>query len=134
MAIKLVCELCGQIMGTTGIKDIKAFHKKHGDRCQECIKMMNDIDKLFVSAENHAKKEFKQVSQRCKEYVEAETQKLLEKRAAQFEMKLVLEDRHRKERLQQVYDNVEKYTAKEELRPKKEIKDGERNETQDQGV
>lgn len=121
--IKVFCELCGQIMGTANIGEIKSFQKKYGDKCDECLKMEQELKSFIEKRRGNFNNKFNQLVKECQEYMEKEIKDLLDRRTQQFEMRLVIEEQQRREKMQKLYDDVQNYTAEEQLKVRKD--DGE---------
>lgn len=121
MAIKIFCEVCGQVMGSCSINDIKTFHKKHGEKCADCIKMENELKDFVEKKKAYFNKRFMQLVEECRKYMMGEVEALLEKRAERFELKRLQEEEKKKQ------DIIDEFKKKEIQKAQAKIEEIEEN-------
>jgi len=127
MAIKINCDVCGQLMGSCKINEIKTFHKKHGEKCAECIKMENELTDFIEKKRAFWAKRFNQLVEECRKYMLTEVEGLLEKRADRFELKRLQEEEDKRQQIIDEYKNAQVKGVKIE-----EDENGKRNDGQHQ--
>lgn len=115
MAIKMFCELCGQLMGTIGVKDLKKFTKSEGEKCDECKKMEMELSEFVAKKQAYFNKRFRQLVEECRKYMMDSVEKLLEERGKRFERKLMKEEEEKRKAIIEAHKKEERKKIEHEV-------------------
>ena len=78
MPIMVHCEICKRVMGETDLNRLKKFKKVYGERCEECTRIFEHIDKFTSDVRKVKLKEMDTIFDDLKLTVQNEIQRVVE--------------------------------------------------------
>jgi hypothetical protein len=78
MPIMVHCDICKRVMGETDLNRLKKFKKVHGERCEECTRIFEHINKFTSEVRKVKLKEMDAIFENLRLTVENEIQRVVE--------------------------------------------------------